>query len=599
MSTKTIKQRIALVAVTTLTAGFLSVVSSPAANAANNEVMISLVASTTGSASVNATQADARQVGWVAPTNTVGVASTSLLTLAAGDAQTGICLSTCSLPFEIENTDTSRGLSVVVVGGVLSSITDSVTLTNGSFTSVAVAGDRKAVVAVAGTASSLMGIATASSGATSMQIQFYEGAGITGLDTATSGTLLGSLTVTIAAASVAGTFSAANSVIATQIPYLAGETASGLLTYDNSSRIANGSRGAIYVSLKDPYTSAITTGFVTATATNGAFVNIVDSIPAAGNDYAATTAFDSEDGLAGGDAYITVTQPVAGTAGSTTVTITHNGAVIATKTLNWSGDIASIAIDAANSYSIFKNGADGDFAGGVRGIRYVVKDAAGNAVSLASTNAPTVTGATGALVGASLTGTTTTSTLQTSTVGYGLATMQVPTSALNGAATYKLRVVNGSGANVDSAEIKATVSNGDLNSFSVSWDKASYAPGELGTLTIAGKDVFGNAIADGTPLTGLSLSVASGLTAVGTAMTSSSVFEGGVATAKYSAGNTDGAYSYSVDVDTATPQSAQVGAVKIAGAAGVTNADVLKSIVSLIASINKQIQALQKLILRR
>ena len=596
MSTKTIKQRIALVAVTTLTAGFLSVVSSPAANATNDRVRISLIASTTGTASSNAAPASATQVGWVAPTNTVGVTSSTLLVLSGGAAQTGICLSTCSLPFSIENTDNDAGIGVVVVGGTLSSIThaDSGTVTT-------VAGDRKSVSFLAdGSATGqASGLVTASSGVTSMQIQFYEGTGIDNLTTVTSGTLLGSLTVTIAAASVAGTFSAANSVIATQIPYVAGETASGLLTYDNSSRIANGSRGAIYVSLKDPYTSAITTGFVTATATNGAFVNIVDSIPAAGHDYAATTAFDSEDGLAGGDAYITVTQPVAGTAGSTTVTITHNGAVIATKTLNWSGDIASIAIDAANSYSIFKNGADGDFAGGVRGIRYVVKDAAGNAVSLASTNAPTVTGATGALVGASLTGTTTTSTLQTSTVGYGLATMQVPTSALNGAATYKLRVVNGSGANVDSAEIKATVSNGDLNSFSVSWDKASYAPGELGTLTIAGKDVFGNAIADGTPLTGLSLSVASGLTAVGTAMTSSSVFEGGVATAKYSAGNTDGAYSYSVDVDTATPQSAQVGAVKIAGAAGVTNADVLKSIVSLIASINKQIQALQKLILRR
>jgi hypothetical protein len=32
---------------------------------------------------------------------------------------------------------------------------------------------------------------------------------------------------------------------------------------------------------------------------------------------------------------------------------------------------------------------------------------------------------------------------------------------------------------------------------------------------------------------------------------------------------------------------------------GTTNADVLKSIVALIASINKQIQALQKLILKR
>jgi hypothetical protein len=38
---------------------------------------------------------------------------------------------------------------------------------------------------------------------------------------------------------------------------------------------------------------------------------------------------------------------------------------------------------------------------------------------------------------------------------------------------------------------------------------------------------------------------------------------------------------------------------EIASTGAVSNADVLKSIVSLIASINKQIQALQKLILKR
>jgi hypothetical protein len=243
-------------------------------------------------------------------------------------------------------------------------------------------------------------------------------------------------------------------------------------------------------------------------------VNLVDTAPAAGQAYAAVAAFDSEsDGLAGGDAYITVTQPVANTAGSSTVTITLDGAVIATKTLNWNGDIASIAIDAANSNSIFKNGADNDFVGGQTGIRYVVKDAAGNAVSLPTGGTPTLTGATGALVGASVTATlsTTTAVLQTSSVGYGTTTMNVPTSSLNGAGTYKLRVVNALGANVDSAVITASVSAADLNSFVVSWDKASYAPGDLGTLTIAGKDVYGNAIADGVPLTGLSLSVASGV----------------------------------------------------------------------------------------
>jgi hypothetical protein len=197
-----------------------------------------------------------------------------------------------------------------------------------------------------------------------------------------------------------------------------------------------------------------------------------------------------------------------------------------------------------------------------------------------------------------LTTTTTNSTLQTSTAGYGTATMSVPASALNGVGTYKLRVVNALGANVDSAVITASVSAG-LNSFAVSWDKATYAPGDLATVSISGKDVYGTVIADGTPLTGYEGAVASGLTAVGTACSATRTFSDGVVKCVYAAGNTDGSYSYSFDVTTATAQSPSVGAVKVAGAAGVTNADVLKSIVALIASINKQIQALQKLILKR
>ena len=595
MSNKTMKQRIALVAVTTLTAGFLSVASAPIANATNDRVRISLIASTTGSAASAASPASATQVGWVSATNTVGVTSSTLIVLSGGAAQTGVCLSTCSIPFSVENTDNSTGLGVVVVGGVLSSIagTDSAT--------IEVAGDRKTATFISDSSAAGInsGLATVSSGATTMQLQFYEGLGVDGLTTATSGTFLGSLTLTIAAANTSGTFSATNSVIATQISYLAGETASGLLTYDDTSRIANGSRGAIYVALKDPYKAAITTGTLTATATNGAFTFIKDTAPAVGDDYSATTAFSTDTSPTGGDAYITVTQPVANTAGTTTVTITLDGAVIATKTLNWSGDIASIALDAANSNGSFKNGADADFAGGSQAVVYIVKDAAGNAVTLASTNKPTLTGQTGSLVGASLlTTTTTNSTLQTSTAGYGTATMNVPTSALNGAGTYKLRVVNASGANVDSAVITASVSGG-LNSFAVSWDKAVYAPGDLATMSISGKDIYGTTIADGTPLTGYEGAVASGLTPVGTACAATRTFSGGVVKCVYAAGNDDGAYSYSFDVGTITSQSPSVGAVKVAGAAGVSNAEVLKSIVALIASINKQIQALQKLILKR
>jgi len=605
MSIKTLRKRIALVAVSALGAGALSVAVAPVANAADGDrVEMSTIASTTGSAVVSATDTDSRSVGYVTATNTDYEAATaSKISLSGGDAFTAICLATCSMPFEVENTTDSVGLSIVVTGGTLSSVSDSITATNGSGTLSVNGGRTAAVLAVDATDSSLLGIASANSGAATMVVQIFEGASVDDLTSATAGSLVAQVTFTIAAASASGVFSEANSTITVQAAYAPGATASGLLTYDNTSKASNGYRHAIYVMLKDAYTAAITSGTITVSATGGAYVNIEDDLPAAGDDYAASSAFDSDTGgLAGGDAYITVTQPVANTAGSTTVTITLNGAVIGTKTLSWVGDIASITIDTVNSNSIFKNGADNDFEGGQLGLLYAVKDAAGNLVTLANTNAsnangPTMTGQTGAMVGASVTATvsTTTAVLQTPSLGGGSTTVNVPESSLTGAGSFKLRVKNAAGGNVDSAAFNVTVSEDTLDSFAISWDKTAYAPGELATLTITGKDSKGNTIADGMPLTGLSLSVASGLTAVGTACAATSTFASGKVTCKYSAGNTEGAYSYSVDVTTGTAQAASVGAVSVKNAvATVTNTEVLAAIVKLIASINKQIRALQK-----
>jgi len=574
------------------------------ASAADGEAFVSLIPSTTGSAVASATNANARQVGVVTMTNTAAVTTTSLLTFSTGQAQTGLCLSTCSVPFSIERTSDTNGISVVAVNGTLSSVADTITLTNGSGV-LSMASDRKSVVLAAGTTnSSLNGIVTVASGATSMQLQFYKGAGVTDLTTATAGALVGSLTLVIASGSAAGVFSAVESNISTQVPYVKGTTASGVLAFDNTSRIANGSVGAIYVNMKDAYTSAITTGILTATATNGAFVNINDGAPAVGHDFAATSAFDSETDVVGGDAYISVLQPVANTAGTSTVTITLNGAVIATKTLNWNGDVASLAVDTVNSNSNFKNGADLTFTGGLGGVIYVAKDAAGNAVDIAT--APTVTGATGAMLGASVAGITgtTNGALQTSIDGFGYNTLSIPATTLNGKGTYQLQVLNASGVAVKSQVVNAVVSaSSGLDSFVASWDKTTYAPGDIAVLTVTGKDTLGNVIADGTAAAGLSLTVAgsatAGLSAVGTACTTATVFSGGKFTCKFSA-NTEGAWSYSVDVTTnVNAQSPTVGSLKVTAGSSVSNADVLKAIVSLIASINKQIAALQKALLKK
>ena len=74
------------------------------------------------------------------------------------------------------------------------------------------------------------------------------------------------------------------------------------------------------------------------------------------------------------------------------------------------------------------------------------------------------------------------------------------------------------------------------------------------------------------------------------------LFTGGVRTYKAQA-TTAGTFNAVVSIAGGTTKSATA-AYKVSGG-DASNADVLKSIVALIASINKQIQALQKLILKR
>jgi len=89
-----------------------------------------------------------------------------------------------------------------------------------------------------------------------------------------------------------------------------------------------------------------------------------------------------------------------------------------------------------------------------------------------------------------------------------------------------------------------------------------------------------------------------------TALSHTKTSLGGVWTEKYYASTTLGSYGISFKSDVSTTSTAVPSALSatfkvVSGETGVTNADVLKAIVSLIASINKQIAALQKALLRR
>jgi hypothetical protein len=609
MSTKTIKQRIAVVAVSALTAGFLSVVSTSAANAAVStgatagELYISTTASATGSAAPNsgAYSTSTTSTGWIAETSaSAATAATGGLKVTSG-AYSANVYAGAEISFAASNSATSAGVTVKVTGGTLLSVGQT------SGTTLTLTGDKTtATIPVGSTADTLHGVfrISAAAGSTAT-LAAYSGAGV-GVTTPTSGALLGLWSFTVVGASTVGVYDAGESTVTQQPCITKAGTSSSALAYDTTSRCANGTVGVIYVDLEDAYTGDVSGGTLAASATGGSNVYIEDTGAVDANDaYLAVTAYDTE--TAADTNWIVVTQPVANTAGSTTVTISYLGTVVGTKTINWTGDVAKISVLAATSSAIKNAATDSTLASGINSVYYTATDAAGNIVTLAAQ--PSVSGATGSMVGAA-TSTTTLATIaavQDSSVGYGYTTIDHPGGILQGAGSYKLKLTNSAGTAIYSDEQKVTVSSGSTASFTASWDKAVYNPGEIATLTITLKDAYGNVMASGTTMTGLTDGLlppgtaTAGFAPVGSTCVDGSTVTAGVRTCKYGAGNVAGAYNWSVDLGTpgGANQSAVIGSISISAGSAVSNADVLKSIVALIASINKQIQALQKLILKR
>lgn len=623
MSTKTLRKRIAIIAISAVSATGMSLIVAPQANAAlahaalqENTLYVATTKSATGTAARTAPADGAdltganTQVGLITATSTTAVVSDTNLalntTIDSSAINTALVFPGASLAFTASGSNTANdGLSVVVTGGTLSSLaataTAAVTLAaaNVNTGSTAVFSDASGRDVITG----LFNI-TAAVGSVAT-ISVYSGSLVDGLTTLTSGTLRAQYQFTVTTTNASGAYSSDYSSQKQQACVASADTA-GTVSYDVTSRCGNGTAAAIYTVTKDAYAAAMTTATVQATATNGALVYGVNTAPTGSAVNGATTSASGAINPAAttGAAWFLIKQPTAHKAGSSVVTITVNGAVVATKTVNWAGDIATLTVDEANSAPSFStNQGDNVNNVGAAGVVYVAKDSDGNVVPLSVQ--PSVSDATGALVDSTLSTTTvdTYAAVQTSSRGYGYSMLIVPANALSGASTYQLKLTNAQGATIKSQYAKATVSRGSANTFKASWNKATYNPGDIAELTITGLDAYGNGMAKGTPFTGLSIITnATEMPSVGGACTATSTVNlaGGSRVCKFSIGNTAGSYAWSVALTTLSSQSALTGSVTIAPASAVvSNADVLKSIVSLIASINKQIQALQKLILKR
>jgi len=605
MSTKTLRKRISLVAVTALTAGVLSVVAVPSANAANIAAQATIMPAD-GEFKV-----------------ATGTNSTGATTVAASTSARSL-----NLLYKDETTSTAQ-TATVLAGGALVLIVANTTATSTAFTATGGSFSGPVTLGASGSLSSAYGLGNASlvltgDAATSVAVRWaapttagtYTITGVRSTDTTnfstvatiSSGTVIGNVTVSVSAAAASGDPVVANSSCVTHESSGAQTT-----TADSTATVTNGNPWYIKYTLNDAYGSAVSTsGNLVATVTGDAVVSIGSGTQSAGTGttvvaYGTGTAGSSYDALR-------VDQATAGAPVTTTVTLTYNGKVVCTKTVTIRGAAASMKLTSVATGDIGSGSTNGvgsaNWIGdGTNRIgHYVVSllDSAGNVVvpsasdTFSADSASLTTTVTALAVAA---GSYATSTSSTSAWSASVGTFTCGPVA--GSSTVKLKHTSAATGKVVSAEFAARCAD-DPYTYTASFDKASYNQGDIATLTVKFLDSKGNP-SNSTVAVGTSqivLPMMTFVSATGTA-TSLTKADGTIAytlTVGTTTGMTAGTYSGIVDFTalTAVAATKATPTYKLStGGDTTTNADVLKSIVALIASINKQIQALQKLILKK
>ena len=510
----------------------------------------------------------------VAPASAASVLVNEL-TFVAAATQPGVCA--------IDPTSGAQG--AVVVSG--STVTMSLTQASGTDDlHVTVAGNATIASATSGFEAVTLTTATnASAGTTGQTITFRAGA-------------VGSATITLRENATASAFevagitvvaSCANNVLNLANSFIevgALETPANDNIDDAAyTTVNNTATTYINVLLRDAYLADLTgAGVLLATATNGAVIawNGAPTVQS-------STAFLNTRGVANTALYVTQGLANANKPLTTTVTITLDGVAVTTKTLTFRGVAANIKI---TGVGVGKVGSTGTFdaqvldAAGVALLSQTVATDSANDVSavaaIANINTSAVTGSLGQATSA--------------TVG----TRGLYGCVKSGTTTLTVKVTISAIAGTSVSQTFPVICGDVLDTWTVSMDKATYAPGEIATLTVSGKDSKGFAV-NSTDTLGAGLAYSfGGMTAV-TAPTEADKFSSaaGAKTYQFSVGTSEGSFVGTFKITGATDTAAKTVQYKIAGAAGVSNADVLKAIVSLIASINKQIAALQKALLRR
>jgi hypothetical protein len=608
MSTKTLRKRVALATVVAVSAGLLSLVSTTSAQAAAGD------GSNTGTSTLNATPTDsnlyiATKPGLNASVGAVGTASvtaaTSLGLITFGDLLGGVSTGLLG---------TVTALNTGVIGfytkqsshTILAKLTNGLMVKDGKSANMDYNGDITQAATNSYTNDDFAGFAVKpASGATSTIVKLYVDATTTDTSTALfAGTNAGALTlvsqytITWVASSTSGTYSAAKSGV-----WYTGAVNSTGLTSDSVTLASPGSasyKDDLYANIRvrDAYGNALTgAGLLQASATNGATVGLgTTAAGAVAANAASSTAFVAIGTGNPADNYVLDVEAPASAPVSTVVTISYNGTVIGTKSFTFTGNVAKIVL---SSPTIGKTGGTGK-------ATIAFLDSAGNTITSSTSGFNSAYFSQDAT---SFNNYLTAVTLSTAPATGVVGKITFNCGANAGTANVDVKYTNAD-ATVITSNALAVACAGASTTYTAAYDKTSYHPGDVATLIVTFKDSKGNLANDvdtQTATTAASVSVAgfgsSGVIVGPSSTVNTDISSGGVIKYTYSVGSTTGTFTNTVnfpDVNTAAKAASLTpgpvtATLTIADGATSLN-DVLKGIVSLIASINKQIAALAKLV---
>ena len=416
---------------------------------------------------------------------------------------------------------------------------------------------------------------------------------VVSFSTSSSSAVTDYITITSVAACANGTFSTTYSDIS------AGAGNDNTWTANVDEAISASAGDSLYIRIDgdNAYNANLTTGTWAASATNGALVAYAGTLGTVAALKGTTSQVSTTD--ADGALQFRIDPASAAAGGTTTVTVTHNGSAVTTKTLTFYGEAKSIKVVSC------KVGARGGTIAAESTTGYCLyeyQDAAGKAVPGAAPSFVTTSASLQIPTAASVKAPTASAeavgdaglldALETALGSITYGVFGFTCAATSGSSKFTIVHTNA----ITSADLTAELTGacaGGIDTYTVSTDKASYAVGEIATITITAKDSSGQPVADSTVMAVDTVSVGGGT--LTRAVAATDAFTGGVRTVKAQM-TTAGTFNVVVSLTGSTTTSASA-SYKVADGA-VSNTEVLAAIVKLIASINKQIKALQKSIRR-